>query len=732
MQAATSVPLDLTNPRYWRQNAQAAVRDVYDALVELITNVDDRYEHLRRGGRIDVEIERRRKDTPSVIRVRDFADGMTLDDMRQKLARVGDRVSGLAQGERVRGTNSRGAKDVAILGGVTFESIAQDGHYHKAEITERGRFTPFEPSRKPTAADRKRLGILSGTGTLVTLTVSSTAYSVPKHETLIDQLSRLVPLRDILASQDREVTLTDVNRNQTDRVTAVKIEGEDVLKQRFAIAGYSNAEAKLVIKRASEVLESRPSRFRTSGLLVKSRHAIHGATLFDPSLDFDPYAAYFFGRITCEYIDTLWNEYDDRFDKGLPASAGNPGWAYDPLRQEGMRREHPFTKALYAEALKRLRPLVEEERRRRENAKSRIESRSTRNRLRQLEREATKFMDRYQKNEESSQDDKVTVCGPFTEKGYSLNPPFAQLIVGESRPFSLNINQKVFPELSVAEQVEITCATTEIVASKRFPALEAHPTEDGVLRAVWTVKALKPTRATAVAASVGRVAAETAVEVFSSERERFAHVTALTFDSARYAVRTDATRNLRIFLPIGAKNEPIPIEVECDHRAFKISGDRFLVPKPHLGIAICKLRVSASQAECKGHLLARVAGQEARATILSREPLGSQIQIKIEDVDHKNQRYLWRTNVLEIAARHPSLRRYLGDAPSFPGQEEKHFRILLAEIVADAVCARIIGRNDELTGTDDEDRDWDAYYAEYSKLLTEFLPIAHESQVSLP
>src|SRR5437867_1693340 len=109
--------LDLSNPRYWHQNAKQAVRDIYDALVELITNSDDSYQRAKsKTGRIEIEVERRRKGKESVVRVRDFAEGMSTADMERKLKRMADRVSGLAQGERVRGTNSRGAKDVAVVG----------------------------------------------------------------------------------------------------------------------------------------------------------------------------------------------------------------------------------------------------------------------------------------------------------------------------------------------------------------------------------------------------------------------------------------------------------------------------------------------------------------------------------------------------------------------------------------------------------------------------------------
>lgn len=92
-----------------------------------------------------------------------------------------------------------------------------------------------------------------------------------------------------------------------------------------------------------------------------------------------------------------------------------------------------------------------------------------------------------------------------------------------------------------------------------------------------------------------------------------------------------------------------------------------------------------------------------------------------------NQRYRWRQNVLEIAVRHPSLKRYLGEKP-WPGQESKHFRLLLAEIVADAVCSKLMCRHVEGNPEDYEDADWDAYYAEYSRLMTQFLPTAHRLQ----
>ena len=102
--------------------------------------------------------------------------------------------------------------------------------------------------------------------------------------------------------------------------------------------------------------------------------------------------------------------------------------------------------------------------------------------------------------------------------------------------------------------------------------------------------------------------------------------------------------------------------------------------------------------------------------------------IRLEDIDHGDQRYRYSGNVLEVAARHPSLDRYLGrKEDGFPGQEEPHFLVVLAEIVSDALCSRIIERNEEANEEDYEDMDWNEYYHEFSASMTKFLPIAHKT-----
>ncbi|MBI4668354.1 MAG: hypothetical protein HY747_04075 [Elusimicrobia bacterium] len=645
----------------------------------------------------------------------------------------------MAEGISVRGTNCRGAKDAAILGGIIFESMACDGQYHKCEITSLGRFKEYESDGKNVEQRRQALGIKEGTGTVATLTIDPPSSKVPKYDDLRDNLRQLVALRDILQADDREVRLIDNKSNRNEILKSPAIEGHKCLNEPpFQVPGYEGAWAKLIIKRAKQRFDDKKSRFRMGGILIKSKHAIHEATLFAPELERDPHAQWFYGRLTCEYLDDLWNEYDKRvFEKHLQPEPANPRPIFDPLRKEGLSREHPFVQALFEEALEWLRPLVEKERKQAENQEARIESDSTRKRLRALEKAATQFMRENRSDEEDESARNVDSAIPdsiFEKKGFSLNPPFAQIVLGHSVRFWLNIKQAAFPEFSVGDEAEITCLSDDISASRRFIGLEMHPVQEGVLRCVWSVKGEKVTKASGVKVRVGSIVRESLIEVLESEREKYRDIHEFCFQRKRYTVQVGANKTIILLAPCpGVVPNRMPFELICSDPVFKISGDKVLIPRPELGIAISKLKVTASASDRNAELTASIAGRKCKTQLISADPSGFAMKIELKDEEPKDTRSYWvrGTNTLHVCTRHPSLRRYLGPPPEFAGQEEKHFRVLLAEIVTEAVCQKILSKNVEMRPEEYSEADWPAYYAEYSKLMTKFLPIAHETQLKI-
>lgn len=151
-----------------------------------------------------------------------------------------------------------------------------------------------------------------------------------------------------------------------------------------------------------------------------------------------------------------------------------------------------------------------------------------------------------------------------------------------------------------------------------------------------------------------------------------------------------------------------------------------MAPDMELRVAIAEFALRLPGAELTTTVRASAQGKQAAAEVRAMPEAGAALKIRIEDVDLGNQRYRMRNNVVEIAGRHPSLRRYLGSAvDGFPGQNEEHFRVLVAEIVADAVCADIVSRSAEANPEGYANADWDRYYYEYSEYMTKFLPIAH-------
>ncbi|MEO0067941.1 MAG: hypothetical protein ABIK23_02260 [candidate division WOR-3 bacterium] len=256
-------------PRYTRQNMERAMQGKIErGLVELITNSDDSYRNIEETGKnvsgvIEIEIERRRSK-PSIVIVRDFAEGMSREDMYKKLGALGGRTSGFEKGKPRRGLNGRGAKDVSAFGEVKFESI-KDGHYNCLVIpkTLKCHFENENPEQATTEI-REKLGILKGNGTVVTIKVEP-RFKIPSHEKLRQDFSRYYSLRDIFSNKKRVVKLIDKKGGRENSLYYKYPEGECVFSSEVEIDSYPGAKAKIVLKKA-------PFSLRTITTSLPRRH----------------------------------------------------------------------------------------------------------------------------------------------------------------------------------------------------------------------------------------------------------------------------------------------------------------------------------------------------------------------------------------------------------------------------------------------------------------------------
>lgn len=729
MKAQPPEPLEYTK-RHGYMTAQYAIRDIYDALVELITNCDDSYHRMAdKKGQILIEIEH--KHERKRVIVRDRAEGMTLGEMQRKIKKVGE----LSSAEGDRSFLGRGAKDCAVLGKVTFESI-KDNKYHRCEVLPSMDFVPYSPSTRATENIRKRLSIPRGNGTVVTIDADENTR-IRRHDTFLSDLPWHYALRDIMHKDlGRKVFLRNLNENVTpDRLIYNDPAGKIAIDEKFEVPGYSEITAHLLLYKANDRLENPlDKRFRKTGILIKGERAIHEATLLSSEFEHDSYAQYYFGRLVCPFIDKLCKEYDDRQGKGVPHPQDNPSLLIDPNRQSGLRREHPFTKALFQFPTERLRALIAKDKEKEHGKHIQIENEETTKRLKKLAKEASKFIrDKIEEMEE------VTFTGEvenreFTKKGVLIIPDIYTLAIGEIKTFGFRAKKR--DGISEKETVKVICDNDSLrVITSEF-LLSPSRTSEGVLTGSFRIQGTRETNSACVTVSYnGLPPAEAIISVVESKIEEIEILNGLAFERESYLVKEGKKKHLllRAEYPSVVGDET-PVETVCDCEDIVVLRPQArLSPIAGANYAEGHVTIQGRKLGAKGKIIARVhdcvAQTEVKVIPKEREE-GIPIKIELRDEDYGNSRAKWdrpnNPNLLLVSARHDSLKRYLGPKPEFNGQERPHFRLLVAEITSENIVYKILETLEEQTPGEYADLNIGKFYALHSMYMREFTPIAHE------
>src|SRR6266542_4464617 len=130
-----------------QQADQAIRKDVLRALVEVITNCNDSYSRLehtgqRVKGEIVIDIHRKHKN--SLIRVRDFAEGMTDIRMDKVVGTYGEATSGLKEDQHVRGMWGRGMKDSIFGLGYGYVRSFKGANFYSCSLLLKAGVPTFE------------------------------------------------------------------------------------------------------------------------------------------------------------------------------------------------------------------------------------------------------------------------------------------------------------------------------------------------------------------------------------------------------------------------------------------------------------------------------------------------------------------------------------------------------------------------------------------------------------
>ena len=744
------VPIELKyTTRYYQFNRVFAIRDVFDALVEFITNSDDSYHRLYEkkkrsedGGPILIEICAQRKGEPSLVIVHDRAEGMTLQEMITNFGDVGTRTS--KSGDR--GFMGRGAKDCTALGKMRIESI-KDDKYYKCELTTRPQLIPQVDKNSATKDLRETLGIEKGNGTVIALEIT-TAHKIPRVDTIVRDLPWHFAIRDILSEHSaNKVLIKNINnpKMKPEKIVYRHPEGELVCDEKFVIHGYQEANAKIKIWKRSEPFDDPADKsFRRSGIIIKGKRAIHECSLLYPGFEKDQYALKYFGRLECDYIDKLLEEYDERLISGESHPAENPTLLIDPNRQTGLIKEHPFTKALFQIPSERLKALIDKDKEQCRSGQTEFVSKETKDRLNELAKAASKFLTQQVEDlEELTAGDDVD-DNFFRKKGVLIFPTYLRVGIGEIRPLTFYVNRYLFDKEGV--EIKAVSDNTAISVLDSPFKLRTHPKKNDRLIGTFRVRGESIKDCVYIQASCpGLPTAEAVVQVVESRVEDHIFTSSLEFEHKSYHVREGSSKTLKLFAkcPELANQETEIHVTSSDSASVPIIGRCHVIPIPGTNYALGEITVRGRRLiKDTVTIMASINGDKAIAKIkvTQKEEEGVKIKIELKDEDFGNYRARWaelegKPNLLLISARHDSIKRYLkynSETNEWEGDKLPHFRILLAEIVTESVSRKALrleaeNRPWEFKFADQKDDSLivDSVIAQLQKRIRNFATIAH-------
>jgi len=440
--------------RIIRQMSLATIRNFSDAIVELLTNCDDSYrrledKHVDCSGEIKIYIKRLKGGKCEELKAVDFAEGMEKNQLEEAL-KFGGETSGIEKGKSVRGLFGRGMKEsIFALGKGSIYTIKDD----KISIAElwwdesdrNAKYKIIKESYTPSIKERENIGILSGNGTCISISITNEKIRCPDYKTLKPQICSHFALRDINASKKRKVDLSFEAENGLKTSVNILYEnpkGKIIIEESVTLPNYGDEVKIWVFESEIELDSPYNDPYSKAGLLIKSGGAILDKKLF--KFETEKAGCYFFGEVICEGI----------YNK---VKGGDYG-IIDPNRC-GIEWQHQYCKILQNEIENILQPLIEKKRE--EIQKSKPSAKMSEHTKKMLGK-ICQLLNRFAKLElEKEAPDGTDLEEGDEIKKMIIKPSRAHIVVNKERWFSLYIP---FQQVGVIPKVKVSSVNNEKIS----------------------------------------------------------------------------------------------------------------------------------------------------------------------------------------------------------------------------------------------------------------------------
>ena len=338
-----------------------AMPTIYEALLEILTNCDDAYESLNNGsldytGDVRIEYDRGGKKNPTILRIKDKAIGMSLDQMKDKLMTYHKKTSTTS-----RSFFGRGLRDVTALGDVKVSSI-KDGLFSEVTMFKTLDVQASADCEKPSKDEIKYLGTKKhGTTIEVTIPPGSKSQYNPLVESIINTLPRHYALSRVLDSKNKTINLTIVTDKEEFKVSHTEPDGELVFEKKIEIPKYNTFSKFRLYKLKNLVDENYNDSFRTTGISVFGKKACFQKNFLDKNIDREPLAQRYYGYLECEHLDKLMHEWHENETNNKKHNPLNASFILNPTRTDGVKKDHPFVIELFNEPIKVLKKFINDQ-----------------------------------------------------------------------------------------------------------------------------------------------------------------------------------------------------------------------------------------------------------------------------------------------------------------------------------------------------------------------------------
>jgi hypothetical protein len=210
------------------------------------------------------------------------------------------------------------------------------------------------------------------------------------------------------------------------------------------------------------------------------------------------------------------------------------------------------------------------------------------------------------------------------------------------------------------------------------------------------------------------------------------------FEKGRYQVRWHKKKRLTVQAPLDPALDGAEVHVSSDAPGIAIIGG---VGRLHIdierGALVGHVMIEGRSLHAKAKITAKVNDTcaECRASVSSQDEGAPDLEIRLQDQSLgsfrstlKEEEVAGRRKLyLDVMTKHPTLNRYIGAPPDYRGQDTIPWRVLLAEVIAEAIVRRVLERKYpvESQGTDAE-----GFFVELFQRTADLAPRIHRELVS--